>query len=139
MKTFFTLPFPPSVNGLFINTRHGRARSSKYDQWVQEAGWELKRQRPSKFKGPVVLFYNLQEVRDKRKRDLGNLEKAVTDLLVTHQVIEADDSTIVREIHMCWDDTVGYGIRVGIFSFVAKCVPINTNQGAQDDAGRQPA
>jgi crossover junction endodeoxyribonuclease RusA len=71
-----TLPFPPSTNNLFINTSRGRIRSSKYDEWATEAGWELKRQRPPVVVGPVSLTFEFQSGRDKRKRDITNLLKA---------------------------------------------------------------
>jgi crossover junction endodeoxyribonuclease RusA len=101
-----TLPFPPSTNNLFINTSRGRIRSSKYDEWATEAGWELKRQRPPKVAGPVFLTFYFQDNRDKRKRDITNLLKAPEDLLVKHGVIEADDNTIVREVRASWSECV---------------------------------
>ena len=107
----FLLPFPPSTNNLFVNGKYGRFRSQRYDSWIQEAGAEIMRQRPSKAVGPVILSYELQEGQDKRRRDLGNLEKAVTDLLVSHGIIEADHGSIVREIKLKWDSGVS-GVRV---------------------------
>jgi Holliday junction resolvase RusA-like endonuclease len=110
-----TLPFPPSTNNLFINTSRGRIRSSKYDEWATEAGWELTRQRPSKVAGPVMLTFDFQSNRDKRKRDITNLLKAPEDLLVNFGVIEADDNTIVKEIRARWNKDV-VGVRVTITS-----------------------
>lgn len=49
----------------------------------------------------------------RRKRDIGNLEKAPTDLLVEHKVIESDDNTIVRAIALGWSKSVT-GARVQI-------------------------
>jgi crossover junction endodeoxyribonuclease RusA len=114
--TTFVLPFPPSVNNLFVNGKFGRFRSQRYDSWILEAGCEIRRQRPSKVAGPVILTYEFQEGHDKRKRDLGNLEKAVSDLLVSHQIIEADDGSIVREIKLKWNPEV-QGVRVNVASF----------------------
>lgn len=111
--TVINLPFPPSSNNLFINGKRGRFRSQKYDSWIMEAGNEILRQRPSKLAGPVVLDYVFQEGRDNRKRDLGNLEKATTDLLVSHRIIEADDGSIVRKINLSWAPDVE-GVRVTI-------------------------
>lgn len=37
-----------------------------------------------------------------RKNDLGNLEKGLTDLLVTHGLIEDDKPSIVRSITLSW-------------------------------------
>jgi Holliday junction resolvase RusA-like endonuclease len=110
----FILPMPPSVNGLWANGKHGkRYRTQVYDSWIYEAGAEIMRQRPKKHVGPVVLSYEVQEPAGKRKYDLGNREKAVTDLLVSHQIIEADDNTIVREIKLKWAPDIN-GVRVTI-------------------------
>lgn len=100
------LPFPPSTNNLFVNGLRGRFPSQKYADWITEAGWELKRQRPSKTLGPVSLHFEFQSGRDKRKRDITNLLKAPEDLLVKFGVIEADDNTIVKEISACWSECV---------------------------------
>lgn len=111
--TVIELPFPPSTNNLFLNARGGRFRSQKYDTWIQEAGWELARQRPLKHAGPVILSFEFQEGQDNRKRDISNLVKAPEDLLVKHGVIEADDGSIVRGIELKWSNEVK-GVRVTI-------------------------
>ena len=111
--TVLNLPFPPSVNNLFINGKSGRFRSQKYDSWIQEAGNEILRQRPSKVSGPVVLSFEFQDGRDARKRDISNLIKAPEDLLVKHGIIEADDQSIVRKINVSWSLEVE-GVRVTI-------------------------
>jgi crossover junction endodeoxyribonuclease RusA len=108
-----TLPFPPTTNHLFINAGRKRVRSPKYRAWAEEAGWQLNAQKARLVPGPVALHYEFQEGQDKRKRDIGNLEKGLTDLLVTHGVIEADDGTIVREINLRWSREV-VGVRVTI-------------------------
>jgi crossover junction endodeoxyribonuclease RusA len=115
MTAPFLLPFPPSVNNLFANGKYGRYRTQRYDSWILEAGSEIRRQRPSKVDGPVILTYEFQEGQDRRKRDLGNLEKAVTDLLVSHEIIKADDGSIVREIKLKWNAEV-IGVRVTVAS-----------------------
>jgi crossover junction endodeoxyribonuclease RusA len=107
------LPFPPSVNNLFINVKRGRVRSPDYRAWAELAGMRLNQQHPMKITGPVSLIYEFQEGQDKRRRDIANLEKATTDLLVEHQVIEADDNRIVREIVMRWSrDVIGAQITI---------------------------
>jgi crossover junction endodeoxyribonuclease RusA len=127
--TTFTLPFPPSTNHLFINIKHGRVRSQKYDSWIQEAGCEIMRQRPKKIAGPVILLFEFQEGRDKRKRDISNLVKAPEDLLVKHGIIEADDGSIVREIRCKWVTDVE-GVRVTVASFFNR-VPDNSKGNAE--------
>lgn len=116
MKTTIKLPFPPSTNNMFINGSRGRFRSQKYDEWIIEAGWELKRQRPPKFVGPVDLCFHFQENRKpKLPRDVTNLIKAPEDLLVKHGIIQADDNSIVRSVCAFWADTAT-GVEVTIFS-----------------------
>lgn len=115
--TVLRLPMPPSVNGLFATGKHGkRYRSQRYDSWIQEAGCEVMCQRPKRVGGPVTLLYEFGEPQDKRKRDLGNLEKATTDLLVAHGIIEADDNSVVREIRLRWVPDVE-GVRVTVTAF----------------------
>jgi crossover junction endodeoxyribonuclease RusA len=98
------LPYPPSLNGIF-HVHKGSRLSEKYRLWRDEAGWELKRQKPSKVPGPVAISVELTAP-DKRRRDLDNVGfKAVIDLLVKHEIIEADDSRIVREIKARWVDS----------------------------------
>lgn len=106
-----SLPWPPSVNNLFINTKRGRIRSQKYDEWIQLAGWELQKQKAPRITGPVSLSYAFGPP-DKRKRDLGNLEKAPTDLLVSHGVIEADHGHIVKEIRLSWGNVEGVKVTI---------------------------
>lgn len=113
----FNLPMPPSSNGLFANGKHGgRFKTQRYCDWINEAGIEILRQRPKKRAGPVLLTYEYQEPSGKRKFDLGNREKAVTDLLVSHGIILADDNTIVREIKLKWAPEVE-GVRVTVSEF----------------------
>jgi Holliday junction resolvase RusA-like endonuclease len=111
----FSLPLPPSVNGLWANGKTRRFRTQNYEDWIHEAGWELKRQRVPGISGPVSIRYELEEPKTKRKTDLGNREKATTDLLVTNGIIEADDQRIVREINLSWSRDVN-GVRVTIKS-----------------------
>lgn len=93
----FTLPFPPSVNGLFS----GKARryaSPAYKAWKAAA-------RPHVPGGLIAGPYALDLVfdrPDRRARDLGNLEKAVSDLIVERGLV-IDDSCCQR-ITLSWSD-----------------------------------
>jgi Holliday junction resolvase RusA-like endonuclease len=100
------LPFPVSVNAMFADGKTRRHKSQKYCDWLLEAGYQLNRQKPQPIKGQVILSYVLGEIFDGRRRDVGNYEKGVTDLLVKHGVIEADDHRIVREIKLRWSREV---------------------------------
>lgn len=79
--------------------------SETYRRWKAGAGTSLLAQRPQKLSGPVSVSVRLNPP-DKRRRDLDNAGfKAIIDLLVEHQVIEADDSRIVRRIEAEWADS----------------------------------
>ena len=85
------LPFPPSVNRLWRATKGGGVyRSPKYTEWRTRALWEAMAQaKRQKIDGPYKL--TVLAVRpDKRKRDLDNLLKAISDCLVSAKVIESD-------------------------------------------------
>lgn len=105
-----TLPRPPSVNSLFFNKPgKGRVKTSEYRAWRIEAGWMLEMQKPQAIKGPVRVEYLVE---DKGKTDLGNLEKAITDLLVSHGLIEGDGREVVRRIAMEWAQIDGVRVTV---------------------------
>lgn len=113
--TVITLPFPISVNAMFSDGKTRRHKSQRYADWIAEAGYALKSQRALPVLGPVKLLYEVQEGKDNRRRDIGNLEKGVTDLLVYYGIIEADHDKIVREIRLIWNKDV-VGVRVSVAS-----------------------
>lgn len=97
-----TLPFPPSINRLYRAVGGRSILSEAYRLWKTEAGLTLNSQRPKKVAGKVSVTVELCAP-DKRRRDADNAgTKAVLDLLVNHQIIEADDSRILREITARW-------------------------------------
>lgn len=107
----FDLPLPPSTNGLFKNNRRrGRVKTPRYEAWIEEAGWKLIIQRPPRSIGPVEIKY---EIGSKARGDIANYEKATTDLLVRHQIIEGDGPTIVKGLTLSQSVAVE-GVRVTI-------------------------
>ena len=90
----YTLPYPPSTNGLFFNASRGRAKTGHYRAWLKAAGEEILAQGRSRVRGPVAISILVGRP-DKRRRDISNLIKGVEDLLVTMQVID-DDSNVER-------------------------------------------
>lgn len=92
------LPYPPSVNSLFDGGHKSprRFKSKEYCAWIEQAGWVLKAQahKIKPITGALQVTYRIGKP-DNRRRDLANLEKALSDLLVKHKVI-ADDSDIAR-------------------------------------------
>lgn len=95
------LPLAPSANAIF---RAGRGRVYKtniYKQWLEECSWMIKTQT----KESVPRDYILQVVAkrpDKRRRDLDNLLKATSDLLVRTRIVS--DDNFCRAIVAEWVD-----------------------------------
>jgi len=92
------LPFPPSVNGLYDGGHKSKRRfkSAHYEDWIVAAGNKARRQ-VKDFKGidrECEIVISLVKP-DKRKRDVANLEKAVTDFLVSFGILQ-DDCLITR-------------------------------------------
>lgn len=100
----FDLPHPPPANNLFLNVKHGRVKAPRYRAWLKEAGEALVQQhaeqRFSQISGRYHLYVSAQRP-DKRKRDLGNIEKPLSDILVAHNVIE--DDSLADIITLRWD------------------------------------
>lgn len=57
--------------------------------WLKEAGFEILRQKPGKIIGKYKISITAARP-DGRKRDIDNLHKAISDLLVRCGVIEDD-------------------------------------------------
>jgi crossover junction endodeoxyribonuclease RusA len=96
-----SLPFPVSLNAAYANggNKRGRHKTARYLAWEQLASIAIK---DSHRLGIEVYSLAICLKRpDKRRRDLANLEKCVSDLLVSHGVI-ADDSGCER-LTMQWD------------------------------------
>ncbi len=60
-------------------------RSRRYVAWLQDAGWQLRLQRPGKIQGPVAISIAAGRP-DQRRRDLDNVAgKANSDLLTARR------------------------------------------------------
>lgn len=114
------LPFPPSTNGLFRNPTRAeidrgdkkRKRTVGYNAWRETAGHDLNRQSLKRHEGRVDVWIYLQDD-DNRMSDCDNRSKAVLDILVKHEIIEADDKRVVRSCHQVWSPETR-GCRVSI-------------------------
>lgn len=105
-----SLPYPPSGNALWRSNRGRVHKSERYTRWLKDAGYIALEQRPGGIVGPYKI--SIQATRpDKRRRDLDNLLKPISDLLVSVGVIE-DDSRC-EMISARWV-TIGEGVSVRI-------------------------
>lgn len=93
-----TLPYPPSVNKLWRSVRGRSIKSADYRSW--EKACEAHHQPTGgSIQGEYRLLLEAQRP-DKRRRDLGNLEKASSDMLVHLGVIR--DDCDAEEITLRW-------------------------------------
>ncbi len=96
------VPMPPSTNKLYGTNFATRQRfnSKQYEAWIWEAGLALNQQHPPAIKGNYTMTLSFGP----RKGDVGNREKAVSDLLVKHRIIE--DDSLADRIVLQWDANV---------------------------------
>ena len=95
------LPLAPSANAIFRSGRGRVYKTNIYKQWLEECSWMIKTQT----KESVPRDYILQVVAkrpDKRRRDLDNLLKATSDLLVRTGIVS--DDNFCRAIVAEWVD-----------------------------------
>lgn len=118
------LPLPPSVNNLYRNKtkcrpgeRGGRIKTAAYMAWEAEAGLKINLQNPIHIPGLVRMTIYATKP-DRRRRDLMNLEKAVSDLLVKMKIIE--DDSLISIFHMEWVARDLSGVSVFIESIDAE-------------------
>jgi crossover junction endodeoxyribonuclease RusA len=106
------LPLPPSANAIWRSNRGHVHKSAAYKAWLKTAGWEARSQHPDKIEGAYRL--SIEATRpDKRRRDIDNLIKPVSDLLCSIGVIQ--DDSFCEEVSAAWT-TAGDGILARIES-----------------------
>lgn len=104
---------PPSTNGLFANVAgKGRVSSERYRSWANAAGWDLKRQRITKFPGPVYITIAIGKL--SATSDVSNRVKAVEDLLVEHGVIQGDSIKWVKGVNVYLSPVAFEGVEIAI-------------------------
>jgi crossover junction endodeoxyribonuclease RusA len=64
-------------------------KSPEYTAWLEEAGWMVKAQTKLQISGKYIVHINANRP-DKRRRDLDNLLKSTSDLLVKCKIVEDD-------------------------------------------------
>lgn len=95
---------PPSANSIW-RAVHGRVLvSAQYRKWLQETAWRWREQAGStRLDGCYALHVKLG-IPDRRKRDLDNRIKPLSDALVKSGVVQ-DDSLCMR-LKVEWSDEV---------------------------------
>ena len=104
------LPYPPTANHMWQRRRNGMRLSDAYQRWLTSAGYIANAQRAGKMTGRYKL--SIQAVRpDRKRRDLDNIIKPISDLLVRLGTIEDDCNC--EMINARWV-TTGEGVHVRI-------------------------
>lgn len=112
--TFTLTERPPSANNLFRGAGKRRVTTDAYRAWRTAAGWEIRAQHIPLTVGAIAVEYQIERVADRRRRDVENYCKALSDVLVSAGVI-TDDSLIER-VTIGWADVVGVRVTVTALS-----------------------
>ena len=106
------LPIPPSANALFANSHDGgRHCTVQYEAWKTAAGWELLAQKPGRMTGAYEITIEVARPTTRRRMDVANREKAISDLLVKHRVVT--DDSLAEAVTMKWGEGFS-GVRVTV-------------------------
>ena len=89
MTIILTLPFPPSANRLWRYGNGHPYKSGEYNDWLIEAGAAARKQKPGKVDGPYKISI-LATRPDKRRRDIDNLIKPISDLCQSIGIVKND-------------------------------------------------
>ena len=103
---------PPPLSACFTDPgrgKKGRVKTRRYRAWINEAAYRLKPYRGEFGEEPLRVIYRYGRP-DRRRRDLGNLEKATSDILVSTGII-TDDSQIT-DMRLLWDQIEGMEITI---------------------------
>jgi len=85
------LPFPPTVNNYYVKTKRGVFISTKGKQFRAQVAEAIVEQLPDVFITDRMLVEVILYMPDKRKRDLGNYDKALMDAITEGGLWEDDE------------------------------------------------
>ena len=95
----FTLPTPPSTNGLFLNKPGlGRVKKGAYEDFIRRGVAAIRGQHVQPIPGYVIAIFGVERMAS--NADIDNRLKSMLDTIVTAGVI-ADDS-LVTAIAVSW-------------------------------------
>jgi Holliday junction resolvase RusA-like endonuclease len=105
--TTFVLPMPPSTNRIWRSGKGKVYRDKNYIQWIAIAGNMVKVARVKQVDPPYRVVYEYGR-KDRRRSDLANREKALSDLLQKMGVIT--DDCEITDMRLRWSDEVEPGM-----------------------------
>lgn len=123
------LPYPPSANNLFAPVRKrsrrtglpvlAKRKTAEATAYAEEVWYHVRSQRGHRqFAGPLALLVCATPPRTGGRRDVANIEKAVTDSMVAAGVM-LDDSQ-VKDLRLVWapsaygQEAAGPGVEVSV-------------------------
>jgi crossover junction endodeoxyribonuclease RusA len=109
-SAILTMTLPPSGNHSTTVANGRRVLSAKYRAWKEAEVLMLKAQREAKVLGPYAISFKVNRP-DRRKRDLGNLEKSLHDAIVEAGYVT--DDSLAQKILLEW--TRGQSVPVKVF------------------------
>lgn len=92
----FSLPFPPSINNYYAVVRGRKILSSRGRVYQRDAVALLRSRRVAPIEGTIFAHVVLVPP-DRRRRDVGNLDKPIFDAL-TKAGVYSDDSLVRAEL-----------------------------------------
>lgn len=132
----FQLPWPPSVNAAYRSVMIGRSPrvllSRDGREYKRRAAWELLRQRVPGFGNARVSVHVEVCPPDRRRRDLGNLDKLLLDALLPR--VLTDDSQIDL---LTWDRRAWRIVPGGLLRLTVTELPHNTRELALEPARKR--
>jgi hypothetical protein len=108
---------------MFLNNKgrgKGRILSTFYRAWKIEAGWMLKSQKIQPLIGQFKLEILLS---DSRNGDCDNRIKAVSDLLVSNEIVQGDQKKYMRGVSVEWAEIVDCIVKLHPIPIVAIADP----------------
>jgi Holliday junction resolvase RusA-like endonuclease len=103
---------PISANGLFKNTRKGRARTKEYDCWLNQMALLARNQ--CKVRMPHRANISILVEQKSERRDIDNTPKPCIDLLVKLGILADDSSKYVRSVSATWTPEIE-GLKIQVW------------------------
>lgn len=94
----FSMPYPPSVNGMYSRSKHGVFVKDKVRLYKKEVFFTLQN-KIIKFGDKTVSAYLTLYPPDKRHRDIDNILKVTFDCLQLLKVVNRDSQICHLELH----------------------------------------
>ena len=104
------IAYPPSANRIWRKYKGRIVRDPVYVQWLDTEGWKIISQKQGGIAGPYKLTVEAVKP-DRRRRDLDNILKPLSDLLKSVGTI--DDDSEAEEINLKWV-SAGPAVRVRV-------------------------